>query len=88
MHIVAISPQELARLIEEAVAKVISRTEPEAPKPEAAWLDTAGVAELLGCHPKSVATFRRRGLPHRALGPKTYRYERAAVLAWMTARKR
>ncbi len=78
---------DLERLISEAVAKALAlRPANEAP---AEWLDTKGVAALIGVHPRSVAQYvKSRGPPCKRLGPKTVRYNRADVLAGIADRKR
>lgn len=80
---VLISPADLESLVERAVRRALEAQKP----PESEWLDTRGAAALLGIHPRSVPKYVARGLPCKRLGPKTVRYERAAVTAWIAARR-
>jgi hypothetical protein len=86
--LVVLPVADLEALIERAVRRALeAQAANAAPEPE--WLDTKGVAALLGVHPRSVPQYvRRDGLPCKRLGPKTVRYERAAVLAWIASRRR
>lgn len=85
--VVVIDPDDLAELIEGAVSRALAASRASS-EPVAEWLDARGVAEMLGVHPRSVAQYVRRGLPCRRLGPKTVRYERAAVVAWIERKGR
>lgn len=86
--LVVLPVSDLEALVRRAVRDALEdQRANEPPAPE--WLTTAEVAALIGVHPRSVAQYvRRDGLPSKRLGPKTVRYERAAVLAWIAARKR
>lgn len=91
IQVVTIGVDELERVVERAVDRALDARAPapapsEPPEPGPVWLTTKQVAELIGCHEKSVAALVARGLPRRELGPKTMRYERGAVLAWLAER--
>lgn len=81
-----VSLPDLIALVRDALATHSPDAAP--PLTQGDWLDTRGVAALLGVHPRSVPQYVRRGLPVRRLGPKTLRYERAAALAWLEGRKK
>jgi predicted DNA-binding transcriptional regulator AlpA len=51
-----------------------------------ALLDTAATAAMLGLAPETLRSYRndRIGPPYVRVGPRAIRYDRAAVLAWLT----
>lgn len=79
--VVVIDLPTLREMIEDAVRKV-TRERDAVPD----WLDTDGVAQLVQLHPDTVARMARHGrLPAHRVG-REYRFERAAIVAWMADR--
>ena len=87
MSVVVIDPDDLHAMIAAEIRSALAERATTDDRPSA-WLNARGVAEMLGVHPRSVAQYVRRGLPCRRLGPKTVRYERAAVVAWIERKGR
>lgn len=80
--VIVVSPEELRRIVREAV-----RAELEAVEAPPEWLDSAGAAELLGVHVKTVQKLvRTQGLPAHRVGEKILRFSRPALLDWMKRR--
>lgn len=83
---ILISLADLEAVIERAVARALDAHAPREDEPQ--WLTTREVAELIGVQPRSVPQLVKRGLPVRKIGPKTSRFERAAVVAWIEGRRK
>lgn len=83
--VIVVSPEELARIVREAVREELAA---RAPEPASEWLDTAGASELIGVHRKTIAKLiRDEGLPVHRVGEKILRFSRPAVTAWMLERR-
>jgi excisionase family DNA binding protein len=82
--VVVVDVDELDQRIEAAVRRVLDTRAPTAP---IEWLDSAGAAEILGVHRRTIANMARAGeLPHTRLG-KLLRFKRADVLAMLEKKK-
>lgn len=78
--VIVTTPEELRAIVRAEVrAALAEQREPE----PAEWLDTAGAAELLGVHPRTIARMANRGeLPCTRVG-RLLRFERDELLAWL-----
>ena len=83
--VIVISPEELARIVREAVREELAARASEA-APE--WLDTKQAAELVGVHRKTIAKLiKSEGLPVHRVGESIRRFSRAELLCWLEGRR-
>lgn len=88
--VIVTTPDELARVVESAVSRALGGLAPPAP-PVAddgpAILDQVALGRLLGISVREVQRRRKDGRIPRgtAIGPRSVRWVRADVLAWLRA---
>lgn len=77
--VVVASPEELARVVRDAVADALKRAQPA---PRAPLMDRKALAEWLNVKVRTVDALRARGMPHLLVGDCP-RFEPAEVAAWL-----
>ena len=83
-RIAVVELDELQQLVKEALRAVLEDRHRASSADD--WLDTTGVAAMLGVHARTVTTLARNGqLPAHRLG-KLWRFKRSDVDAWLEGR--
>ena len=81
--VIVVSPDDLRTIVGEAVRDALDERQRRHDHEPHEWLETAGVAALLGVHPRTVTKAAKAGeLPCSRIG-KLYRYRRSDVVAYL-----
>jgi len=84
-QIVVLTSDQLATLVESAVARALDRFVATQPAP-ARLLKSSEMAALLQVCESQLTTLCREGCPHSMVGDRIRRFEPAAVFAWLAGR--
>jgi excisionase family DNA binding protein len=82
--VIVTTREQLEDIVRSAVRAELAARVAEEPEE---WLDAAGVAAIVGCHPRTVQKLaRNEGLPSHRVTAKLLRYRRSEVLRWLEER--